>query len=303
MSACSKICMSLGFLLLFSCRPQKTDMKHVDIQGHRGCRGLVPENTIPAFKRALSIGVHTLELDVVINGDGDVLVSHEPFFNHEISTAPGGHLITESEELEHNVYRLSQAEIEKYDVGLRPHPRFELQKKMSVTKPLLSEVVRQSEAYAKVEGRTAPLYNIEIKRRSDADGLYHPTYDVFADKVIQAIDDYGIAERTTVQCFDVPTLQYVHQKYPKTKLVYLIENQEGLDRNLEKLGFMPHVYSPYYKLVDIAMIETCHQKGILVIPWTINEAKDVEKLIRLGVDGIISDYPDMALEVYQSLLP
>jgi len=292
----------LVLLALAGCKPSTPMAKQsVDIQGHRGARGLAPENTIISFKRALSAGVSTLELDVVINGDGDVIVSHEPFFNHEISTGPDSMEITEENEREHNVYQLSQAEIESYDVGLKAHPRFPRQKKIAATKPLLADMVRQSEAYAKLEGRAAPLYNIEIKRTPEGDGVYHPDYKTFTDKVIHTIDSLGIANRTTVQCFDVETLQYAHSQYPNSKLVYLIANKNSLEQNLELLGFDPAVYSPYYELVTEELVRDCHARDIKVIPWTVNKPEDVEQLISYGVDGIISDYPDMAIEILASM--
>jgi len=288
-------------LIVASCKSPHMDLQKVDIQGHRGCRGLAPENTIIAFKRALSAGVQTLELDVVINGDGDVIISHEPYFNHEISTAPDGHLISEAEEKQHNVYELTQAEIEAYDVGLRPHPRFPRQKKIAATKPLLSTMVQQCEAYAMTEGREAPRYNIEIKRTPEGDGTYHPTYKIFADKAIATIEKLGIADRTTVQCFDVETLQYLHSTYPQHRLVYLIANTNNLQQNIELLGFTPAIYSPYYELVTEQLVSDCHSQHMTIIPWTVNEPEDVEQLIKLGVDGIISDYPDMAIEILASV--
>jgi len=273
----------------------------LDIQGHRGCRGLMPENTIIGFKKALDLGVTTLELDLSVNGDGDVIVSHEPFFNHEISTKPDGSPVSKEEELSLNVFKMSQDEIETYDVGLLPHSRFQRQKKVAATKPRLADMVNVIEHYAVLSKYPSPLYNMEIKRRADVDGLYHPTMEIFADKVIKTIADLDIADRTTVQCFDVETLNYLHEKYNHKKLVYLIENNDGFDSNMQKLNFIPFVYSPYYELVDEKMVKKCSQQNILLIPWTVNDATATEKLILMGVDGIISDYPDMVIEVYESM--
>lgn len=287
-------------LVLASCHMTPTDHT-VDIQGHRGCRGLLPENTIPAFKKALDIGVTTLELDITVTKAGAVYVSHEPFFNHEISRAPDGTPIPEESELTHNMYVLSDEDIAKYDVGLQPHPRFPVQKKMAVTKPTLADMVTQVEAYAKAKNYPSPLYNIEIKRRPEADDIYHPAMKVFADKAIQTISELGIMPRTTVQCFDVETLQYLHQAYPTTALVYLIEKEADIATNIELLGFTPAVYSPYFELVSTEAVAYCRDHNMKLIPWTVNKAADVEKLLTIGVDGVISDYPDMAVEVAQSL--
>lgn len=288
-------------LTIMSCHNSTQIHPDLDIQGHRGCRGLMPENTIEGFKKAMDLGVRTLELDLVVNGDKQVVISHEPFFSHSISTAPDGHLISESKERSHNIYKLTQSEIESYDVGMRPHKGFELQKKMPATKPLLSKMVQEVENYASSKGYPAPLYNMEIKRTPAGDTIFHPAMEEFADIAINTIVAAGVMDRTTVQCFDVPTLQYLHQKHPNVRLVYLVENESNFRDNFDLLGFQPYVYSPYHKLVSSELVDYCKQHKIQLIPWTVNDAKESERLIRLGVDGIISDYPDMVIEVYQSL--
>ena len=275
--------------------------KNLDIQGHRGCRGLMPENTIAGFIKAVNLGVTTLELDLSVNGDGDVIVSHEPFFNHEISTAPDGIQINKANQLEHNVYKLSQEAIEKYDVGLKHHERFPRQKKIAATKPTLQKLVKAIRRHVKEIEVEMPLFNMEIKRNPAGDNAYHPIMEIFADKVIRTIDSLGVSEITTVQCFDVETLNYLHKKYNHPKLVFLVENKDGFDANMEKLEFVPAVYSPDYKLVDKELVKACKEKNILLIPWTVNEEQETIDLINLGVDGIISDYPDMVIEVYESM--
>ena len=275
-------------------------MTPLDIQGHRGCRGLLPENTVPGFLHALDLGVHTLEMDVVISADQDVIVSHEPFFNHEISTSPTGETITESNEKDHNLYKLTTSAIQQYDVGLKVHPRFATQQKIAISKPTLDEVVSAVNQYCSSRDRKTPSYNIEIKRKPEHDGSYHPEYSAFADLVIQKINELGIADQTTVQCFDIETLQYIHNTYPEVPLVFLVENIMPTTYNLDKLGFTPAIYSPHYKLVTAKMIKHCHGKGVRVIPWTINDVPDMQEAINLGVDGIITDYPDRLIELVKS---
>jgi len=291
-----------GFVLLFSsCKPT-VDMtqKTIDFQGHRGCRGLMPENTIPAFKKAIDLGVHTLELDVTVTKEGEVFISHEPFFNHEISQKPNGEPVSEEEERKHNLYTLSKAEIQKYDVGMQPHPRFPLQKKMKINKPTLAEMVNEIEAYVNQGKLVTPNYNIEIKRHPMGDSTYHPVMKTFADRVVREIDELGIMSRTTVQCFDVETLQYLHEKRPDVRLVYLVENKDSFEDNLSKLGFVPYVYSPNLYLIDESTVSKCKEKNILLIPWTVNKVEDIEKMLDLEVDGIITDYPDRLIEIYES---
>ena len=137
-----------------------------DVQGHRGCRGLLPENTIPAFIKAIDLGVTTLEMDVVFIKDLQAIVSHEPFFNHEITTKPNGTFITEAEEKSLNIYTMNYDEVAKYDVGMKPHPRFTAQEKIKASKPLLSAVIDSAEAYTKKNNLPAIHYNIETKTKA-----------------------------------------------------------------------------------------------------------------------------------------
>ena len=266
---------------------------NLDIQGHRGCRGLYPENTIPAFEHAMDLGVHTLEFDVVISQDHQVIVSHDPYMSHDISTGPDGLEITSDTEKNHNIYQLTYEEIKNYDVGLKPFPRFPEQKKMPVHKPSLKDLITVTEAK-----NNTILYNIEIKRRPENDNLFHPEYKAFADLVIKEITDLGIMSRTTVQCFDTATLIYINEKYPEVKLVYLIENEDSPIDNLDKIAFTPYVYSPYYKLVNEELVNLCKDRNMQLIPWTVNEVEDIQAMINLGVTGIISDYPDRLIELW-----
>lgn len=284
-------------LFLFSCMNSAPDNSQFDAQGHRGCRGLFPENTLPAFRKALELGVKTLELDVVISADRQVIVSHEPFFNHEMSLKPDGSEIREAEERSFNLYQMDYATIATYDVGLKPHPRFPQQAKMAVAKPLLREVIRQSEAYATELGRALPWYNIETKSQAATDTEFHPEPEPFVDLLMAVIQEAGIGERVTIQSFDPRTLQVMHRKYPDIKLVLLVENQEGLEANLTHLGFVPQVYSPWFDLVDAALVRAVHARGMELIPWTLNETEEMQRALDLGVDGIISDYPDRLMDL------
>lgn len=287
-------------LSLYSCNSKPIHMNtEIDVQGHRGCRGLRPENTIMAFKRAIDIGVNTLELDVVVNRNHDIIVSHEPFFNHEISTGPNGESIDEANEKKYNIYEMSLHEIQLFDVGLKKHPRFSTQKKVKAIKPSLREMVDEIENYVRSNNFVLPEYNIEIKRVKENDGIFHPDMTTFADVVCKEIIELGIAERTTVQCFDVETLQYVHIAYPQFRLVLLIENRQPFERNIKNLGFKPWAYSPYFKLISHDLIDYCKREKIKVIPWTVNEEKDILRMMEFGVDGIISDYPDRVVELIE----
>ncbi|OSZ80244.1 glycerophosphodiester phosphodiesterase [Chitinophagaceae bacterium IBVUCB2] len=267
----------------------------LDKQGHRGCRGLMPENTVAAMLNAVGMGVTTLEMDVVITKDKKVILSHEPFFNHEITTKPDGSYVTVAEEKALNIYQLTHAETKNYDVGMKPHPRFPQQQKFKVTKPLLSEVIDSVNEYMMTAKRSPLYYNIETKTKPESDAIYHPAPDEFVELLIAVIKEKGIEERVIIQSFDFRTLQYLHQKYPFIKTAMLIEDfdKRSFEEQVRDLGFAPTIYSPAYKLVTEKLIATCHKLGIKIIPWTVNDKAGIDKLKAMGVDGIITDYPNL----------
>ncbi len=289
----------MAALLLTQCKVIK-DVKmptDFDTQGHRGARGLLPENTIPAFKLALELGVNTLELDVVTTKDDHVLVSHEPWMNHEIASDLEGNRIDKSKEKEYNIFKMTLEEVKKYDVGLQDHPRFPVQKKIAIAKPSLKETVKACDAYAQELNRELPWYNIEIKRREGMDGEFHPDYKKFVDLVIQDIIELNIKDRSSVQCFDLNVLRYLNEQYPDHKQVFLVQNMKSITKNIQELGYLPDIYSPYFKLINEGTVNFCKQNGIKLICWTVNEEKHMKMLLSLGVDGIISDYPDRLMNL------
>lgn len=282
------------FALLFPFLAQAQDF---DIQGHRGCRGLLPENTIEAMKKAIDLGVTTLEMDVVISKDKQVLLSHEPFLSHEICLDKNKNEITESNEHSYNLYQMNYNEIKECDCGSKMHPRFKDQLKLKTYKPLLSEVIEFTEKYIEKNypGRKI-YYNIETKSDAKGDGIFHPEPKEFVDLLVSVLKSTTISDRVYIQSFDVRTLQYLHQKYPEFKTVLLVENKMSIKKNLEILGFKPNVYSPEFILLDEKKVKFLHKKGIKVIPWTVNKFEDMAKVIGYGVDGLISDYPNRYLE-------
>lgn len=267
-----------------------------DIQGHRGCRGLLPENTIEAMKKAIDIGVTTLEMDVIISKDKQVLLSHEPFLSHEIALDLNGKEIPEDKEKDYNLYQMNYDQIKQYDCGSKVHPRFLEQQKIKTYKPLLSEVIQFAEEYSKTKNKKL-FYNIETKSDPKGDAIYHPAPNEFVDLLVGVLNKTTISDRVYIQSFDVRTLQYLHKKYPKFKTVLLVENKMSIQKNLKILGFKPTVYSPEYILLDKSKVEFLHKKKIKVIPWTVNKTDDMTKIISYGVDGLISDYPDRYFEL------
>lgn len=290
-------------ILLLSCSTKTTttsttsssENSILDKEGHRGCRGLMPENTIPAFKKAIDLGVTTLEMDVVITKDKQVILSHEPFFNHEITTKPDGSYVDESEEKTLNIYQMTYEQTQQFDVGMKTHPRFPQQQKLSAHKPKLADVIDTAEAYTKVKSAVPVYYNIETKTKPETDGTYHPKPEEFVELLMAVIKEKKIEDRVIIQSFDIRTLQYLHKNYPTIKTAYLFEppSLQSLSDRLKQLGFTPAIYSPDYVTVTPDIIKECKDAGIKVIPWTVNDIEKMEELKQMGVDGIISDYPDL----------
>jgi glycerophosphoryl diester phosphodiesterase len=291
----------MGFILLalISCNAAnvtKSDMpSSFDKQGHRGCRGLMPENTLAAMLKAIDLGVTTLEMDVCVTGDGEAILSHEPFFNHDITTLPNGKYIELKEEKQFNIYQMKYAETQRFDVGLKPHPKFPQQEKMAATKPRLADVIDAVEKYTKDKKLRPVFYNIETKTQPLTDNIFHPEPATFVTLLMKVIKEKKLEGRTIIQSFDIRTLQALSHGYPTIKTALLIEGYDTrtLQEQMNALGFTPTIYSPAFQLVTAALVAECHRFNMKVIPWTVNDRTKINELKQLGVDGIITDYPNL----------
>lgn len=274
-----------------------------DIQGHRGCRGLYPENSIEAMIHAIDLGVSTLEMDVVISKDKQVLLSHEPFLSHEICLDYNGNEIFKSNEKAFNLYKMDYYEIKDCDCGTTIHKRFLSQKKIKTYKPLLSEVIDSVQNYIKQKYPEKSItYNIEIKSEIKDDTIFHPKPKEFVDLVLEIINKKNISTKTYIQSFDIRNLQYLHKINPDFKTVLLVENKLSVKENIKKLGFNPTVYSPEFTLLNKKDIDYLHSQNIKVIPWTINDVDTMIKMIKIGVDGLITDYPNLFFDYKTQLV-
>ncbi|MEP7238348.1 MAG: glycerophosphodiester phosphodiesterase [Ferruginibacter sp.] len=266
-----------------------------DKQAHRGGRGLMPENTIPAMLNAIGLGVTTLEMDISISKDNKVLLSHEPFFNHDITTKPDGSFISENELRSYNLYKMNYDEILKYDVGMKPHPLFPKQEKVKAVKPLLSDVFKAVKEYMMTVKRPFPFYNIETKSAAEGDNIYHPLPAEFVELLMKVIKENQMEDFVIIQSFDFRTLQYLHKHYPNIKTAMLIEadNKSSFRKQIKDIGFTPNFYSPEFTLVTDILINNCHELNMKIIPWTVNDKNKIEELKKMGVDGVITDYPNL----------
>lgn len=282
----------IAVLTAFQSQAQK-----FDLQGNRGARGLMPENTIPGMIKALEFGVNTLVMNAVISQDKQVVLSQEPYFNAEISLTPKGKEISLKDQKKYNIYKMDYEDVKKYDVGSKVHSRFPGQQKFVASKPLLSETIDSVEAYVRERKLPKPNYSIEVKAIRNGDNEFQPEPGEFVELIMNVVKRKKMEKRVTIQSFDIRALQYLHSKYPRIKTGLLIDEKEDFENNIKELGFNPTIYSPYSVLVGKGLVDRCHAAGIKIIPWVINSTKEMRYLINLGVDGLVTDYPN----VYQKL--
>ena len=289
-----------------------------DLQGHRGARGLAPENTLLAFARALSIGVTTLEMDAGLTRDGVVVIIHDRRLNPDIARGPGGRWLTGRPPL---VRDLTLRELQRFDVGrIRPGTdysrRFPDQRREDgVRIPTLAEVFELTRRARNTEVR----FNVETKLSPEAPDEAAPPEE-FARALIAVVREHGMAARTMIQSFDWRTLAIVQKEAPEIATSYLSSEQAGSDNILAGRpedspwtagikygahGSVPRmvaaaggrVWSPNYLDLDPARVKEAKALGLKILPWTVNDRADMARLIDWGVDGIITDYPDRLREV------
>lgn len=290
----------MRFLLFFFLVLTSALVQHppYDLQGHRGCRGLMPENSIAGFLKAIDLGVNTLEMDVVISKDRQVVVSHDPYMNADICITLYGRPIDKKEQRIY-LYQMTYEEITLYDCGSNGHPTYPQQQKLKVVKPLLKDVILQAEAYRKKKNLPPISYSIEIKSTVDQYDISQPKPAEFSDLVYKTLIKQLPPERVILQSFDFSVLKYWKQQmnngtYQKVRLSALVTNGKRVNTHLKELGFVPDIYSPNYHLLGKEKIARLHKMGMKVIPWTVNNPKVMRRLINNGVDGLITDYPDRA---------
>lgn len=286
-----------------------------DLQGHRGARGLLPENTSPAFARAIEIGVTTVETDLVMTRDGVLVASHDPALNPDITRGPDRRWLAEPTPL---VRSLTLAELGQFDVGrINPESayarRFPHQVPIDGTRiPTLADLF---ELLKRSDGATR--LNLEIKssplRPSDT-----RSPEELATAVVGAVRKAGLEARTTIQSFDWRVLAAAHVLAPGIARSCLTTDQPG-SSTIRGSGGRPSpwlagldlalhgnsvprlvlaagcaTWSPDWRDVDAEAVGEAHALGLLVVPWTVNEAADMARLIAFAVDGLITDYPDIA---------
>jgi glycerophosphoryl diester phosphodiesterase len=312
--------MYLAMAILMTSAAPAPSAQTFDLQGHRGARGLCPENTLVAFAKALSLGVATLELDAAVTKDGVVVVSHDPHVNPDLARGPDGKWIPSPGPA---IFSLTAAEVKRYDVGrLRPGSSYAASFPDQVpVDGTRFATLREVFALAKKAGNENVRFNVETKIRPDRpDDTVGP--EAFAEAIVTVARAAGVTSRTTIQSFDWRTLQHVQKTWPDMVTVYLTEpssvaaapGSKGVSPWLA--GFDPaahggsiprtvaaaggRVWSPNQGQVTRESLAEAHGLGLKVIPWTVNRPEDMAALIDLGVDGLITDRPDVARTVIAS---
>jgi glycerophosphoryl diester phosphodiesterase len=261
----------------------------IDVQGHRGARGHLPENTLPSFELALSMGVSTLELDTGVTKDGVVVIHHDRRLNPDLARGPDGKWV---EAPAPTIRSLTFAELQRYDVGrLRPGSQYE--KNFPSQKPLDgTRIPRLSDLLEAARG-SAVRFNIETKLAPEApEETLGP--EAFARAVIREVRKAGLMARTTIQSFDWRTLKVVEREAPDIATAYLTSAKDSEPSRVRKAR--ARIWSPNFQALSPEVVASARSMGLSIVPWTVNQPADIARVLELQVDGIISDYPDRVIE-------
>lgn len=288
-----------------------------DLEGHRGARGLAPENTLAAFRTAIGIGVNTLELDVHLSADGVPMVSHDPLLNRDLVRDAQGQWLPGPGPL---IRSLTRAELQsRFQLG-RARPGSSVAQNFPQQQPADGETLPTlAEVFAlmRAPGREALRANIEIKLNPTKPDETPPP-EVIVKAVLAVVREAGMGRRITLQGFDWRALRIAQQLAPEIPTAYLSAQRPSFDTisdgqwtagfDLKTHGSLPKmvkaaggaIWSPAHADVSAALVAEAHQLGLLVLPWTVNNPEDMARLIDWGVDGLITDYPDRARTVMKA---
>lgn len=289
----------------------------IDLQGHRGARWLLPENTLAGFKKALRLGVTTLELDVVATRDDVLVISHDPLLNPDITRERGRFLSSTGSQINH----LSLRELVRYDVG-RINPASAYAATFHQQRPVDGQKIpRLKDLFnlVKASGHTRVKFAIETKI-TPTHPEYTPSPQRMVELLLREIRDAGVGDRVQIQSFDWRTLQLVQQLRPGTPTVYLTMQQPGFNNvsdpggqdspwtagfQIKQHDSVPKMikaaggthWSSYWSDLNEQSVREAQRLGIKVIAWTVNEREAMNQMLDLGVDGLVTDRPDLAIKL------
>lgn len=258
--------------------------KTVQYFGHRGCRGLMPENTIESFQKAIDLGIDGIELDVVVNKENQLVISHEPYFKSTFCLDSSGNEI--KDEKHWNIYEMTQSEINKFDCGSKKHPIFKDQIKFKTRKPLLKEL------FDAVDLSESTIL-FEIKSKKNNYGKSQPYPAEFVKLIASEIVDFPFRTNIIFMSFDTQILEEINYQLPSYKCIYLTFlpfKRANYFQN--QLSFKPYGLGMFHKTISKRHVQFLHENNMKLFAWTVNNSKVNKKLIRRKVDGIITDFPD-----------
>jgi glycerophosphoryl diester phosphodiesterase len=221
------------------------------------------------------------------------MVYHDDSFNPDYTVMPDGSDIPKQERKKYTFYQMDYAQIRSFIIGTKDYPAFPQQKRTASYAPLLSELIDSVENYTRSRHLPDVYYLVEIKSDAKTDGFEQPVPEEFVKALMDVLEPEHLGNRLIIQSFDMRPLQVLHHEYPDIALGFLTGDKKvTFEENMDKLGFVPVFYNPAYQLVDAELIKKCHAKGMLITPWTVETFSEMKRLKALGVDGIITDYPN-----------
>ena len=248
------------------------------IFGHRGCRGIYPENTLIGFKKAMELNVDGIELDIVVNKNLELVISHEPYIDSLYCIK---NVLNKKE----NIFKMNIKEIQEVDCGSKFIKEFPNQIKVKEQKPTFKEFSRTFKNY---QGDIL----IEIKYDSNKINEYYPNYSSYAKLIYNETKNGRVFKNLYLMSFNIKILKELYKIMPDTKYIFLSESKDWISQ-MKLLSFKPHGVGVKYKKIKKSLISEIHNNEQIIYAWTVNKLKKYKKLIALGVDGIITDYPDI----------
>jgi len=264
-----------------------------NIYGHRGARGLYPENTLYGFEKCLENNLTGFELDVVVSKDNQLIVSHEPWMNYKYCLHPKGISITKKNQKNFNLFELTTREIQQFDCGSKFNADFPQQILKKCYKPLLEELIQKFKHYNYEDIEI----QIELKSFKKWYGIFQPNLADYANLIIDFLKKHNFNRKDyLIKSFDADLLNLIHESFSNCKFGFLVDNQKSIAHNLKSLSFKPDYYNLEHSKITIDIINELKKNDINTIPWTVNSIKDANRLEKMGINGIITDYPNLFMD-------
>jgi glycerophosphoryl diester phosphodiesterase len=256
------------------------------IFGHRGCRGILPENTLMAFKKAIELGADGIEWDVVVSKDGKLIISHEPYMHSAFCLDSNGKEIMDKDQKKYNTYVMTAEEIARFDCGSKKNKKYPDQQSAKAYKPTVQE------AFSSLDlSKTTVLF--EVKSEEKEYDISQPKPAVFARIIKEEISGFEFKKNLIFMCFDANLLEALYKELPEYRYVYLTYKPfVSIANFLKDLSFKPYALGMYYRTIRQRDVKLAHKQMVKIFSWTVNDEKAVEKMTRFAVDGIITDYPN-----------